>query len=59
MRDAVEDQEAHLDIKLLKYIPVAHGASSPVLVRGELMRYLGEIALAPDAILFNPALHWR
>lgn len=59
VRDAVDGADAHLDVKLLKYIPVAHGTSAPVLVRGELMRYLGEIALAPDAILFNTALRWR
>jgi len=28
-------------------------------MRGELMRYLAEIAWAPDAILSNSALRWR
>lgn len=28
-------------------------------MRGELMRYLAELAWAPDAILFNTALRWR
>jgi hypothetical protein len=32
---------------------------TPALVRGELMRYLAEIAWAPHAILNNRALRWR
>lgn len=59
VRDAVDDQEAHLDAKLLGFIPVMHNDSSTALIRGEMMRYLAEIALMPDAILFNAALRWR
>lgn len=59
VRDAVDDQDAHLDAKLLGFIPVMHNGSSPALVRGEMMRYLAEIALMPDAILFNRALRWH
>lgn len=40
-------------------IPLARVAPTPELTRGELMRYLGEIALAPDIILSNPELTWR
>jgi hypothetical protein len=59
VRDAVDGQDAHLDVMLLGFIPVMHAASSPMLIRGELMRYLAEIALLPDAILLNTALRWR
>ena len=59
VRDAVDDHDAHLDITLLGFIPIAHGASSPALIRGKLMRYLAELAWAPDAILCNTALRWR
>ena len=30
-----------------------------LVVRGELMRYLAELAWAPDAILLNTELRWR
>jgi hypothetical protein len=38
--------------------PPAH-AESPALTRGEVMRYLAELALAPAAILGKTSLRWR
>ena len=58
-RDALKDDEGRLDIMALGFIPLARAAHSAALVRGELMRYLAELAWAPDAILFNTALRWR
>lgn len=58
-RDALIGGEGQLDIKLLGIIPVAHAEHTPALVRGELMRYLAELAWAPGAILANTALRWR
>lgn len=58
-RDALEKDEGHFDIMALGFIPVARASHTAALVRGELMRYLAEIAWAPDAILFNPTLRWR
>ena len=43
----------------LGVIPVARAERSSALMRGELMRYLAELAWAPDAILFNTTLRWR
>lgn len=43
----------------LGVIPVARAERSSALMRGELMRYLAELAWAPDAILFNVTLRWR
>ena len=59
MRDALKDDEGRLDIMALGFIPLARAEHSAALVPGELMRYLAELAWAPDAILFNTALRWR
>ncbi len=59
IRDALVGGEGVLDVKALGFIPIAHIGSSPALTRGELMRYLAELPLAPAAILANPSLYWR
>ncbi len=59
VRDALVDGEGALDVKALGFIPIAHINASPALTRGELMRYLAELPLAPAAILANPSLSWR
>ena len=59
VRDALKDGEASLDVSALGFIRLARAEHSAALVRGELMRYLAELAWAPDAILFNTALRWR
>ncbi len=59
VQDALQRGEGKLDVKALGAIPLAHAERSPALTRGELMRYLAELAWAPDAILHNTALRWR
>ncbi len=58
-RDALKNGEGRFDIMALGLIPIARAEHSAALVRGELMRYLAELAWAPDAILQNAALRWR
>ena len=58
-RDALERGEGRLDIMAFGLIPIARAEHTPALVRGELMRYLAELAWAPAAILLNTTLRWR
>ena len=58
-RDTLEHGEARFDIMALGLVPIARAKHTPELVRGELMRYLAELAWAPAAILLNTALRWR
>ena len=55
----MKNGEARFDIIALGFIPIARAEHSSALIRGELMRYLAELAWAPDAILLNTALRWR
>jgi len=57
--DAYTDGEGQLSVKALGFIPILRAQSSVQLRRGELMRYLAELAWAPDAILLNTELRWR
>ncbi|QNA83738.1 hypothetical protein G4G27_06850 [Sphingomonas sp. So64.6b] len=57
--DALDDGVARLDVAALGFIPIARTPRTSALVRGELMRYLAELAWSPDAILSNPSLRWR
>jgi hypothetical protein len=57
--DALQNGGARFDIIALGFIPIARAEHSSALIRGELMRYLAEIAWAPDAILLNTELRWR
>lgn len=59
VRDALTEAGGRCDARVLGFIPVARVTTSTALTRGELMRYLAELAWAPDAILLNDALHWR
>jgi hypothetical protein len=58
-RDALRDDEGRFDVMALGVIPIVRAEHSSELMRGELMRYLAELAWAPDAILLNAALRWR
>lgn len=58
-RDALADGEGRFDIMALGVIPLARAAHTAALVRGELMRYLAEIAWVPHAILHNHGLNWE
>jgi len=57
--DALEESEPRLDLRLLRVIPLGSATASPALTKGETMRYLAELAWAPDAILMNAELDWR
>lgn len=56
--DAFVAGRGHLHAALFGSVPVASKAG-PVTDRAEAMRYLAELAWAPDAIAGNPALVWR
>lgn len=47
-----------LEVKLLGAFPVAHMVGGAAANRGEVLRYLVELPLSPDAILANHALDW-
>jgi hypothetical protein len=57
--DALTEHGGRLDVRALGFIRLAGITSSPALTRGELMRYLAELPLAPDAIRHNTGLRWR
>ncbi len=57
--DALAQGGGRLDVMALGLIPIARAGHSAALTRGEIMRYLAELAWAPDAILHNTELRWR
>lgn len=59
VRDALAGGAGRLEVRALGVIPLARAQPSAQLTRGELMRYLAELAWAPDAILRNLGLRWR
>ena len=59
VRDALVNGAGLLDVRALGFIRLARAEPSAQLTRGELMRYLAELAWAPDAILRNVGLRWR
>ncbi|HJU16554.1 MAG TPA: DUF6544 family protein [Stellaceae bacterium] len=56
--DAYVGGEGVIEARLFGSLRLSRTAS-PQVGRGELMRYLAELAWAPHAILHNPRLHWR
>jgi len=56
--DAYAGGKGQLEARLLGALRISR-ASGPGLDRGELMRYLAELAWVPQAMLHNPHLHWR
>ena len=58
-RDALTEEGGRFDVRALGLIPIVRAEHSSALMRGELMRYLAELAWAPDAILHNAELGWR
>ena len=59
VRDKMADGGGQLNVRALGVVPIVQSRSTAALTRGELMRYLAEIAWAPDAILHNTELRWR
>ena len=56
--DSYVGGEGRLEARLFGSIRVAN-AAGPETAKGELMRYLAELAWAPDAIRYNRALRWN
>lgn len=57
--DAIEDGEGRLDVTALGLLPLVRIKPAASLTKGELIRYLAELPLVPDAILHNHQLSWR
>lgn len=57
VEDAFEDGHGRLDVRLWGAIPVAH-EEGPEIDRGEVQRYLAELAWNPRALIANPALRF-
>ena len=47
-----------LEVKLLGTVPLANMIGGDNIAKGETLRFLAELPLNPDAILFNTALEW-
>jgi hypothetical protein len=58
VRDWYRSGVGGLDVRLWGVVPVVR-ASGEQFARGEAMRYLAELAWAPQAMVTNPALEWR
>ncbi|HEY2533003.1 MAG TPA: DUF6544 family protein [Xanthobacteraceae bacterium] len=56
--DCYVEGEGLLEARLFGSLPLARAAGAQV-TKGELMRYLAELAWAPHAMLRNPQLSWR
>lgn len=50
--------EGGLQGRLFDTLPVVASTDADATIRGEAMRYLGELMWNPDAILFNPQPDW-
>lgn len=57
--DALEKDAGRLDVTALGLFPIVRSKPNAALTRGELIRYLAELPLAPDAMLHNRDLDWR
>jgi hypothetical protein len=56
--DAFKDETGVLEVRALGLVRVAGASGGAALAKGEVMRYLAELAWAPDAMLVNPSLVW-
>ncbi len=56
--DAFVDGQGHLEARLFGSLRVAKMNDTPAINQGEMLRYLVELPLNPDAILFDHALEW-
>ena len=56
--DALVDHQGRLEARLFGAVAVARTEDVETTL-GEAYRYLAELPWIPDAILGNPALHWR
>jgi len=56
--DAYVQEKGILAVRLFGALPVS-GGTGPDFDKGEMMRYLSELPVYPDAILNNASLEWR
>jgi hypothetical protein len=56
--DALEDGKTRLEVRLFDWVPLVKASEGAAAAKGEVMRYLAELAWAPDAITRNRALSW-
>ena len=56
--DALKKGQPKLDVHIFGLIRLISSSPGQQLVKGEIMRYLAELAWAPDAILQNRDLTW-
>jgi len=59
VRDALEEGKGALSVTALGLFVISEPHTSAALTRGELLRYLAELPLSPDAILLNTKLQWQ
>lgn len=57
--DALVGGIGRLDVSAFGGLPLVRAKASAALTRGELIRYLAELPLLPDAMLHNHDLAWR
>jgi hypothetical protein len=56
--DALRGDEPQLEVRAFGFIRIAVITGGAPATKGEIMRYLAELAWAPDAIVQNPHLTW-
>lgn len=56
--DALKNGEAELGVRAFRRLRIGGVRSETAAAKGEIMRYLAELAWAPDAILCNDTLAW-
>ena len=56
--DALKTGEAELSVRAFRHLRIGGVRGGTAAAKGEIMRYLAELAWAPDAILCNSTLAW-
>ena len=56
--DALKSGKADLSVRVFRRLRIGGVRGGPAAAKGEIMRYLAELAWAPDAILCNATLVW-
>lgn len=58
VHDSLAEGIGALSVRAFGVLPIASSPTSAALTRGELIRYMAELAWAPDAIVRNRLLQW-
>lgn len=56
--DSLRDGEAHMEVRVFGLLRIAGVRGGAAAAKGAVMRYLAELAWAPDAIFHNRSLVW-